>query len=55
MKQYIKPELTISEIQTTVTILAGSGGVTTDSTVGKEFNGNDVTYSRQSNIWDEDE
>ena len=52
----MKPELTISEIQTAVTILAGSGGgVTTDSTVGKEFNGDDVTYSRQSNIWDEDE
>ena len=50
----MKPELTISEIQTTVTILAGSG-VTTGSTVGKEFNGDDVTYSRQSNIWDEDE
>lgn len=55
MKQYMKPELTISEIQTAVTILAGSGGVTTGSAVGNEFNGSDVTYSRRSNIWDEDE
>ncbi len=56
MKQYIKPELTISEIQTAVTILAESGGgVTTGSTVGNEFSGSDVTYSRRANIWDEDE
>ncbi len=55
MKQYMKPELTISEIQTTVTILAGSGGVTTGSTVGNNYTETDVTYSRQSNIWDEDE
>ena len=35
-------------------ILCTSGGVTNGSTVGRNYNGDDITYSKEDNFWDED-
>ena len=57
MKKYMKPAMTITEIQSATTILAGSGGgVGNGAPVGKQYTETDVTFSRQSpDFWgDED-
>ena len=55
MKTYLKPELSILEIHIELNILAGSGGVNNGDTVGNSFNSDDVTYSRNSSFWDDEE
>ena len=57
-KEYMTPETLIAQINTKATILITSpGGVTDGSTVGNEYNGNDVSYSRRrrrNNDWEDD-
>ena len=55
MKTYLKPELSITEIHVELNILAGSGGVKDGDTVGNSYNDEDVTYSRSSSFWDDEE
>lgn len=56
MKKYIKPELTIAVLNIEHSILAGSGeGVTNGSTTGEEYNSTDVSYSRRSGLWDDED
>ena len=45
-KTYINPTMSIVKLNANSNILAGSGGVTTNSTVGNEFNSGDVSYGR---------
>lgn len=44
MKKYIKPICETIELNIQSGILAGSGGVTTDSTPGNSYNSGDVSY-----------
>jgi hypothetical protein len=54
-KTYINPTMNIVKLNAKSNILAGSdGGVQTSSTVGKEFNGSDISYGR-GGIFDEGE
>lgn len=46
-KKYFAPEINIVEVCTHTQLLAGSGGVETDSGLGNAFTGTDVTYSRE--------
>lgn len=45
MKKYIAPSLKVVNIESN-NILAGSGGVGDGGSVGRNFNGNDVSYGR---------
>lgn len=51
MKTYIKPETKIVALKT-INMMAVSGGIANGSTVGRSFNGSDVTYGREENSWD---
>ena len=53
-KTYINPTMNIVKLNAKSNILAGSGGVNNNSTVGNAFNGSDVTYGR-GGMFDEDE
>ncbi len=56
MKKYIKPELTMVTVAYEMTLLAESGGLATGAAVGNEYNGSDVTYSRDGgSLWDDEE
>ena len=55
MKTYIEPKAKIIHLQQTISLLAESkrGGVKTGDKVGKEYNEEDVSYSKKYNDWDE--
>lgn len=54
MKKYIKPELDIVNVNVEKPMLTGSeGGVNDGDNVGKNYNSNDVTYSRDFDDWNE--
>ena len=55
MKTYIEPKAKIIHLQQTISLLAESkrGGVKTGDKVGKEYNEEDVSYSKEYNDWDE--
>lgn len=56
MKKYIKPELTIAVVNIEHSILAGSGeGIATGNAIGEEYTSTDVTYSRRSGSWDDED
>ena len=56
MKRYISPKTDIVTVSIQQQLLAGSGGLGEGATLGNAYNGSDVTYSRRSSIWaDEDE
>ena len=56
MKKYIKPVVAITEINTDLHVLAGSGGVNNGDSVGNSYTYTDVTYSRKSNnVWGDDD
>ena len=52
-KTYLKPEMISMLMTAECHLLAGSEGVKSGNTVGKEYNGSDVTYSKGGgSIWD---
>lgn len=53
-KTYINPLMKVVVLNTASNILAGSGGVTTTSTVGKSYDSSAPTYGR-GGIFDESE
>ena len=54
-KIYMKPETAIETVKMSMGILAASGGVTTGSTTGNEYNSGDVTYGNEGgSLWDEE-
>jgi hypothetical protein len=56
MKTYIKPEIVEVRVMADMHLLAGSGGVETNSTPGEEYTPGDVSYSRGGRgFWDEEE
>ena len=56
MKTYIKPEIVEVKVMADMHLLAGSGGVKTDSTPGEEYNSGDKTYSREGRgFWDDED
>ena len=53
-KIYMKPVTAKETVKMSMGILAASG-VSTDDTVGNEYNGSDVTYGNEGgSVWDED-
>lgn len=50
MKKYIKPEMEIVNVYVEQTVLTG---VSNGNEVGNDYNGEDVTYSRDYDNWDE--
>ena len=60
MKTYIKPEIVEVKVMAGMHLLAGSGGVGTNSTPGNNYNEDtdhpDVTYSRGGRgFWDDED
>ena len=54
-KIYMKPETAKETVKMSMGILAASGGVTTGSTPGNEYNSDDVTYGNEGgSLWDEE-
>ncbi len=49
-KIYIKPVTNVHKVLAQ-TILAQSGGVTTNSKLGNSYNGNDVSYTKEQTDW----
>lgn len=52
MKKYIKPEIELEYMIDDEEIIATSGGVKTGGTLGRNFNGDDVSYSKQIDFSD---
>ena len=56
MKKYIKPEIVEVKVMADMHLLAGSGGVETNSTPGDDYTNTDVSYSRGGRgFWDDEE
>ena len=53
-KTYINPVINVVAIHTTGMLAQSGGGVTTSSTVGKDYTSGDVSYGR-GGMFDEDE
>ena len=54
-KIYMKPVTAIETVKMSMGILAASGGVTTGSKTGDEYNSDDVTYGNEGGaLWDEE-
>lgn len=53
-KKYLKPELGIAIIRIEQNIL-GASGVETGGSLGDGYNSNDVTFSRGSSLWDDED
>jgi hypothetical protein len=55
-KTYQTPETITMSIHSEYNLLAGSGGLGPNATVGNSYNANDVNYSRGgSDFWDDEE
>ena len=51
----MKPETAIQTVKMSLCILTASGGVTTGSKTGDEYNSGDVTYGNEGGaLWDEE-
>ena len=53
MKKYIKPLTKEIKVNSYNSLLAGSGGVTSGSPLGDEYNSADVSYSKESSGFDD--
>lgn len=55
MKTYSKPEINITKIMVENSFLQGGSGVKTGGTVKQEYTSTDVSYGKQSSLWDSNE
>lgn len=56
MKKYQKPSIKTVPLQFENPILAASGGgVSSGASLGREYNENDVTYSKPNSVWESDD
>ena len=53
MKKYIKPLTKEIKVNSYNSLLAGSGGVETGSSLGNEYSEGDVSYSKESSGFDD--
>ena len=53
MKKYIKPLTKEIKVNSYNSLLAGSGGVTSGSSLGNDYNDKDVSYGKESSGFDD--